>query len=42
MAVSVIIPTFNRANALKRTFDYLSRSISLPYEVIVVDQVWRH
>lgn len=38
MNVSVIIPTYNRADSLERTLRYLLNSEGLPVEIILVDQ----
>ena len=36
--ISVIIPTYNRIDSLKRTFSYLRKSKSKPLEVLIIDQ----
>ena len=36
--LSVIIPTYNRVDSLRRTFSYIKKSSVLPDELIVVDQ----
>lgn len=36
--ISVIIPTMNRPDSLKRTLDYITKSIQKPAEIIVIDQ----
>ena len=36
--ISIIIPTMNRPESLKRTLDYIVKCRVLPAEVIVVDQ----
>lgn len=38
MAISVIIPTYNRMKALSKTFESLIQSSLMPHEVIVIDQ----
>lgn len=38
MKISVIIPTMNRPESLKRTLDSLMRQTRLPDEIVVVDQ----
>lgn len=38
MEISVIIPTYNRISSIERTFKFIAQSITLPDEVIVVDQ----
>lgn len=36
--VSVIIPTYNRIDSLRRTFSYLEKSKLKPLEVLIIDQ----
>lgn len=36
--ISVIIPTYNRIDSLRRTFSYIEKSSAIPDELIVVDQ----
>ena len=36
--VSIVIPTMNRLDSLKRTISYIAQSTVKPLEVIVVDQ----
>lgn len=36
--VSIVIPTMNRLDSLKRTISYIVQSTVEPLEVIVVDQ----
>lgn len=38
MKISVIIPTMNRLDSLRRTFSYIEKSTAVPDEIIVVDQ----
>lgn len=38
MTISVIIPTYNRANSLEQTIQFLLHSEVLPQEIIIVDQ----
>lgn len=35
--ISIVVPTFNRFNRLKRCIDKIKQNVSLPHEVIVVD-----
>lgn len=36
--ISVIIPTYNRIDSLRRTFSYLEKSKLKPLEVLIIDQ----
>ena len=36
--ISVIMPTYNRIDSLKRTFSYLEKSKLKPLEVLIIDQ----
>ena len=38
LPISVIIPTMNRPKRLDRTLEYISKSVDIPHQIIIVDQ----
>lgn len=38
LSISIVIPTMNRFDSLKRTISYIAQGTKLPQEIIIVDQ----